>query len=73
MERLKLRGRIVEKYQTNRAFAEKIGITPMTVTNVLQGKTTPTSRMLAVWCAALDIKPEESGIFFAAKPLKTEK
>ena len=72
MKRLKLRARIVEKFGTNRQFAEAVGITPTTVTNVLRGKSTPTSRMLAIWCAALDIAPEESGIFFTAKPLKTE-
>lgn len=71
MERLKLRARIVEKYGTNRQFAEIMGITPLTVTNVVKGKTTPTTRQLPRWCEALEIAPEETGIFFAIKPLKS--
>lgn len=65
MERQKLRARIVEKYGTNAAFAEAIGATPQTVTNVVRGRTTPTSKRLPEWCAALEIHPDETGIFFA--------
>lgn len=65
MERQKLRARIVEKYGTNAAFAEAIGATPQTVTNVIRGKTTPTSKRLPEWCVALEIHPDETGIFFA--------
>ena len=72
MERAKLRGRIIEKYGTIGAFCREIGIHPNTATNVLEGRTTPTSKKLPKWCAALDIAQEETGIFFAVEPLKTE-
>lgn len=72
MERLKLRGRIVERYGTIKVFAETIGITPTTASNVLAGRTTPTKRMLPVWCGALGIEPEDTGIFFTLKPQKTK-
>lgn len=64
MERMKLRGRIVEKYGTSLAFAESLGISPATVTNVVKGKTTPKTKRMPAWCKALDIKAEEIGIFF---------
>lgn len=72
MERLKLRGRIIERYGTIKAFAATIGITTTTASNVLAGRTTPTRRMLAVWCEALGIEPEETGLFFTLRPQKTE-
>lgn len=72
MERLKLRARIVEKYGTNKAFAKHLGIAPYTVTNVIKGRTTPTTRQIPKWCDALEIAPEETGIFFTIKPQKTD-
>ena len=65
MKRQKLRARIVEKYGTNKRFAEVLGVTPLTVTNVVKGRTTPTTRQMLKWCAALEIHPDETGIFFA--------
>lgn len=64
MDRLKLRGRIIEKYGTIGAFCMSIGISPNTATNVLGGKTTPTSKKMPIWCKALDIPMEEAGKFF---------
>lgn len=64
MERLKLRGRIVERYGTITRFARTIGITNQTATNVLSGVTTPTSKKLPVWCDALGIDANEIGLFF---------
>lgn len=64
MERMKLRGRIAERYGTNKAFAEKIGVTKMTVTNVLKKRSTPTQKQMLKWCEALGIDPSEIGIFF---------
>lgn len=64
MKRQKLRARIVEKYGTNLAFADAIGVVNTTVTNVVQGHSTPTAKAMPVWCKALDIRPEEIGIFF---------
>ena len=67
MERLKLRGIIIEKYGTLGSFAAAIGITSNNVTNVLAGKTTPTRKKIPLWCAALDIAPEEACIFFCTE------
>lgn len=64
MDRLKLRGRIIEKYGTIGAFCQEIGVSPNTATNVLGGKTTPTSKKMPKWCAALNIAPDEIGDFF---------
>lgn len=64
MRRQKLKGRIVEKYGTITAFAEKFGITPQTVGNVLRGDVTPKGLALSGWLAALDIPENEAYIFF---------
>lgn len=65
MERLKLKGRIIEKYGTISAFAERFGTTPQTVGNVLRGSITPKGLTLSGWLAALDIPEEDAYIFFA--------
>ena len=64
MERLKLKGRIVEKFGTVSAFAEKYGTTPQTVNNVLRGDITPKGLTRNGWLAALDIPEDEAYIFF---------
>lgn len=64
MERRKLKARIVEKYGTSQAFAAALGITSTTVSNVVRGRTTPKTKWMPAWCKALDIKPEEIGVFF---------
>ncbi len=64
LKRQKLKGRIVEKYGTVTAFAEKFGTTPQTVGNVLRGDTTPKGLALSGWLAALDIPENEAYIFF---------
>ena len=65
MKRQKLKGRIVEKYGTITAFAEKFGTTPQTVGNVIRGDITPRGLTLSGWLAALDIPESEAYIFFA--------
>lgn len=64
MERLKLRGRIIEKFGTIGAFCQEIEINPGTARNVLSGRTTPTRKMIPKWCEALEIAPDDIGIFF---------
>lgn len=64
MERLKLRGRIVEKFGTIGAFCQTLGINPGTARNVLSGRTTPTRTKLLKWCEVLEIEPDDVGIFF---------
>ena len=65
MERMRLRGRIVEKYGTISAFAKKFGTTHQTIGNVLRGDITPQGLTLAGWLAALDIPEDQAYIFFA--------
>ena len=64
MDRLKLKGRIIEKYGSVRAFAEQNGTTPQTVGNVLRGAITPKGIVLAGWLAVLDIPKTDAYIFF---------
>lgn len=62
--RKELKGKIVEKYGNQSAFARAINLTPQTVSNVVAGKTTPQGAALIGWCAVLDIPYSEAGIFF---------
>lgn len=72
MKRLKLRGRIIEKFGTIGAFCERIGIQRGTASSVLNGKTTPTSRMIPLWCSLLDINTEDMGKFFYPESLENQ-
>ena len=75
MERLKLRARIIEKYGTIGRFCASVGISPVTVTNVLAGRTMPNQLAIIGWCHVLSIPEEEANIFFgrevAEKQLET--
>ena len=64
MKRLKLKGRIVEKFGSVSAFAERYGTTQQTVNNVLRGDITPKGLTRCGWLAALDIPEDEAYIFF---------
>lgn len=64
MARLKLKGRIIEKYGAVQAFAKKYGTTRQTVNNVIRGECTPKGFALLGWLAALDIPENEAYIFF---------
>lgn len=70
MKRNKLRGRIVEKYGTNGQFAKEIGVSVQTVSNVVSGRSTPTGKKMPIWCAALEIRSDEVGIFFYPQTLE---
>lgn len=67
MERLKLRGRIVEKYGTIGHFCQVTGITPQTVTNILSGRSQPNTMAMIGWCHVLDIPEAEKELFFASE------
>lgn len=66
MKRLKLRGRIIEKYGTIGRFAEENEITRQYVSAVLSGDATPRSMALKGWCSVLEIGTDEVPIFFGA-------
>lgn len=63
MNRAELKTRIKTQYGTCEAFANAVGVTRQTVSNVLTGKTFP--RNALVWCEALGIEPAEAYVFFA--------
>lgn len=64
MEYSKLRGRIVEKYGTMTAFAEKLNIKVQTVSRKLNSDIGFTKDDILVWSDLLDIPKEEIGIYF---------
>lgn len=64
MEYSKLRGRIVEKYGTMTAFAEKLNIKVQTVSRKLNSDVGFTKDDILVWSELLGIPKEEIGIYF---------
>lgn len=63
-ERNKLRGRIVERYKTQAAFAEQIGITKHAFSRKMTGKSGLSQADIALWCQLLDIDRKEIGEYF---------
>lgn len=70
--RKELKAKIVQKYGTQKRFAEEMGATCATITHVVKGQTTPRGIGLARWCALLDISQDEIPIFFTHEVAKTE-
>lgn len=70
MNRLKLRGRIIERFGTLGAFSEATGISRVTISSVLSGKSTPRPHRLRMWCEILDIDRDDIGAFFYPETLE---
>lgn len=70
MKRLKLRGRIIERYGTLTRFAEATGVTNQTITAVLNGTRTPAGMAMIGWLASLGIDREEANAFFYPETLE---
>lgn len=62
----KLRGRIIEMFDSQGAFAEKIGLSETSVSNKMTGKTGFDQRDMVKWCKALNIPIENAGEYFFA-------
>ena len=62
----KLRLRIIEKFDSQQAFAEHIGVSSVTVSNKLRGITQFSQDDIVLWCDALEIPVDESGAYFFA-------
>ena len=62
----KLRGRIVEKFDTQEAFAKEIGKTPVYVSLKLSQKSRFNQSTIELWARALDIPVSEYGEYFFA-------
>lgn len=60
----KLRGRIVEKYGSQSAFADKLGRSQVSVSRKLQCKTEFSQEDMNVWAELLDIDLSEYGAYF---------
>lgn len=60
----KLRGRIIEKYGSIKAFAEAIGLSQTAASLKLTGKTAFDAPTISKWCDALDIPIAEAGLYF---------
>lgn len=60
----KLKGRIVEKYNTQREFAESVGITKNALSRKMTGKTMMSQKDIELWCDLLDIERDEIGQYF---------
>lgn len=62
----KLRGRIIEKYETIDNFSKKLPISSVSVSKKLNGHTEFSQSDIEEWSDLLDINIEEAGIYFFA-------
>lgn len=65
-DRRRLLGRIIEKFGTQRDFANAAGIPASSVSNKLSNKVGISSEDIYLWCSEdlLDIPVEQIGVFF---------
>ena len=68
----KLRGRIKEKFGSEREFAKALGISAPTLSSKLNNTTDWTSDQVLISCELLDIEPAEMSIFFYSLVRKSE-
>lgn len=66
MERNKLRGRIIEKFETQEKFAEALGITPGTVSKKLRNESKLTREEIIEWGNLLEIPNDDLPSYFFA-------
>ena len=62
----KLKGRITEKYGTQAALAEALGISIVSVSKKLKGRTGFSQEDIEAWSALLDISKSEYPDYFFA-------
>lgn len=60
----KLKGRIIEKFDSNTAFAKALGISLQQLSPKLNGKTAITKEDIMEWCPLLEIGINEIGVYF---------
>lgn len=66
----KLRGRIVEKYATQEAFARKVGQTPTTISCKLKNRKPITRKDIIEWGKVLSIEPNDIGAYFFTEKVR---
>ena len=62
----KLRGRIIEKYQTINHFANVLDVSVVSVSKKLNCKTGFSQEDIIEWSKRLDISPDEYHVYFFA-------
>lgn len=62
----KLKGRITEKFGSQKGFAEELGMTEANMSLKLNGKTNISKEEILRWCEVLDIQTSEIGEYFFA-------
>lgn len=60
----KLKGRIVEKYDTQGEFAKAVGISINSMSKKMTGKVGFSKSDILLWCELLDISKENIGEYF---------
>ena len=60
----KLRGRIVEKFGSQSAFAEQLNVSMQTVSRKMNGQVGFSQEDIINWCNALDINLKDAGLYF---------
>ena len=60
----KLKGRIVEKFETQGKFAKALGVVPLTVSRKLNGEVGFTRDEMLIWAELLGIKKSEIISYF---------
>ncbi len=60
----KIRGKIVEKFGSQREFAKAAGLTEQTITAKLSGKTDISQKDMLKWAEILQIQESEIGDYF---------
>lgn len=60
----KLKGRIIEKFNTMAAFAEFIGVTPAMVTSKISSGTPFNTDTMVKWAQALELDITDYGAYF---------
>lgn len=60
----KLKGRIIEKFGSQRQFASQMSVSNTTLTRKMTGKVGFSQSDIVEWCKALDIDRSEIGLYF---------
>lgn len=67
----KLKGRIVEKFGSQKAFADALGVTDTTVNNKLNNRRLMSQDDIANWAETLEIPLNEIGLYFFKENVKS--
>lgn len=66
----KLKGRIVEKFGSQKAFADALGVTDTTVNNKLNNRRLMSQDDIASWAETLEIPLDQIGLYFFTEIVK---